>query len=153
MFPGAADEWVHRLNQAQISGTGSTSVVTPKSTLLGRISQLVAVVFHKVYQLGKKSPNITTPHTLPQSINTSQPSSAAAKYLLLAIPSYRRKDRLIHLDIQDATTDEQLYRSIRQVYSTARRRWKWIRLRSLSHIEWKQVSCNTTHKSRLTRSI
>jgi hypothetical protein len=153
MFPGAASDWVHRLNQAQVNATGPTSVGTSKSTLAAQFSQGIAVLLGKVYRGGRKSPNITTPQTLPQSGSTSQPRAAHAKYLLLAIPSYRKKGRLIHLDIQDATTDEQLYRSIRQVYNTARRRWRWVRLRSLSHIEWKQVSYNATLKSRSRHSI
>ncbi|KAL2839298.1 hypothetical protein BJX68DRAFT_272173 [Aspergillus pseudodeflectus] len=138
MFPGAATDWVHQLNQAQISNSGSTSVVTPKPTLLAQFSQAITMLFRKVFRAGGKSHNITTPHALPQSGNTAQTRAADAKYLLLAIPSYRRKDRLVHLDIQNTTTDEQLYRSMGHVYNAARKHWKWIRLRSLSHIEWKQ---------------
>ncbi|KAL2869718.1 uncharacterized protein BJX67DRAFT_320342 [Aspergillus lucknowensis] len=151
MFPGAASDWVQQLNQAQTSESRSASVITPKSTLVAKFSQAIAMLFRNVYGPGRKSPTRTTPHTLPQSGNTSQPRSVDPKYLLLGIPSYRRKDRLIHLDIQNVTTDEQLYRSMYQAYNTARRRWKWIRLRSLSHIEWKQFYIYHSDKIALNR--
>ncbi|KAL5336925.1 hypothetical protein BJX70DRAFT_400104 [Aspergillus crustosus] len=107
----AAKDWVREMHEAQNDGS------------------------HQPFSAGPLSGIITL--TQPPSTRPVDPLDH--KYVLLAVTKRKLKRRLIHLALENTATDKYLYENLRTAYEKARRPWKWIRLRSLSHIEWKQL--------------
>lgn len=86
---------------------------------------------------------LSSPQTDNGTIDSANSASSKHKYLLLGIHKNRNTTRLIHTNLTDKSTDEELFRSLKKEYNVMKR-WGWLRLRKLSHIEWKQVRITFT---------
>jgi len=135
--PGAANTWVAALHGSQSSGRHSSDF---------RARTAIEAHSGPSNQPSKgrwrandfASMAIALPGENPASENNHS-GLVKIEYLLSCIQKQTYSARLLHNNITSQNTDEKLFTDLRKVYEE-HRGWAWVRLRVLSHIEWKQVS-------------
>ncbi|KAL2835563.1 hypothetical protein BJY01DRAFT_252526 [Aspergillus pseudoustus] len=135
------------LHQPQLSGSPSKITGPAQASLFSQAYQAVTSLFGRLTVV-KHLSRSSTRQTLTGPHNARQQTPGSAKYLLLSVPSRRVGDRLIHLDLQDGTTDEQLYHSLRKVYTTSRMKWNWVHNGSFNTLSSTFTTATKSHSSR-----
>jgi len=105
---------------------------------------------HQKEEENEEGEQIKGPRNLsPTAEHSQSPLQRSPEVLLVCIHQGRDTTKVVSIDISSDFTDKDVYTKLRQEY-TSRKHLSWLRLKGVSHIEWRQFHIYHTDRAAIS---